>query len=343
MLKHRINKEVIIGISSFLILNCSCLNQYNAYENPFPVSNLFDSIPYDVLGQGKLVFRREVHDPDQYYSAAYIVDIDKQNRFFREDMGEPTISPDGSKIVFGLYSSYLNNSTDIYVTNTTCSHYMRVSDIGGVSPCWALDGTKVVFMLSQSFSGVKHKLLYKQSPVQSTTDRSLVIDFYNSDPAIAPVGKVQLSSNGQYLMSSNGIYTFDTNGKNLNKIIPLESDSQYYYSPVWSPDGTKIAVISLDCSKNNRIKNYSLILFNSNGSNPNILYTLSATDKGSVWTKKEYSVCWSPDGTKLAFTRPNDAGINTTANIFVIKTDHTGFTQVTNNLFAYDSCLSWGQ
>ena len=338
-----LHKEVIIGISSFLILNYSCLNQYNAYENPFPVSDLFDSIPYDVLGQGKLVFRREVYNSGQHYAAAYIVDIDKQNSFFREDMGEPTISPDGSKIVFGLYSSYLNNSTDIYVTNITCSHYMRVSDISGASPCWAWDGAKVVFVLDQSISGVNHKLLYKQSPVQSPTDRSLIIDFYKSDPTIIPEGKVQLSSKGQYIMSSNGIYTFDADGKNLNKIIPLQSDSQYYYSPAWSPDGTKIAVISLDCSKNNRIKNYSLILFNSDGTNPNILYTLSATDKVYAWSKKEYSVCWSPDGTKLAFTRPNDAGINTTANIFVIKTDHTGFTQVTNNLFAYDSYLSWGQ
>jgi len=334
---------IIIGISYCLIFNCSCLNQYNAYENPFPVSDLSDSIPYDVLGQGKLVFRREVHNPDQHYSAAYIVDIDKRNSFFREDMGEPTISPDGSEIVFGLYSSYLNNSTDIYVTNTTCTQYKRVSDIGGANPCWASDGAKVVFVLDQTISGVNHKMLYKQSPVQSPSDRTLVIDFYKSDPAIIPVGKVQLSSKGQYLMSSNGIYTFDSDGKNLNKIIPLQSDSQYYYSPVWSPDGKQIAVISLDCTSNNSIKNYSLLLFDSDGNNRDTVYSLSTTDKGYTWAKNEYSVCWSPDGTKLAFTRPNDAGMNTTANIFVVKTDHTGFKQVTNNQFAYDSCLSWGK
>lgn len=341
MLMHRINKEVIIGISSFLILNCSCLNQYNAYENPFPVSDLFDSVPYSVLGQGKLVFRREVHNPGQHYSAAYILDIDKQNSSFRDYMGEPTISPDGSKIVFGLYSSYLNTSSDIYVTDTNCSHYKRVSDIGGASPCWAADGTQLVFVLDQLVSGVNHKQLYKQSPVQSPTDRTLVIDFYTSDPAIAPVGKVTLSAKGQYLMSSNGIYTFDTDGKNLSKVIPLQSDSQYYYSPVWSSDGTQIALISLDCSKNNSVKKYSLLLFDSYGNKRDTVYSVSAS--AYSWYNKAYSVCWSPDGTKLAFTRPTDTNINTATNIFVIKTDHTGFTQVTDNQFAFDSCLSWGK
>jgi Tol biopolymer transport system component len=338
---HRINKEAIIGISSFLIFNCSCLNQYNAYENPFPAADLFDSIPYDVLGQGKLVFRREVRDMEQHYSATYIVDIDRQKSYFREYMGDPAISPDGSEIVFGLYSSYLDSLSDIYVTNTNSSDYKRVSDIGGASPCWVADQTKISFVLNKTISGVNHKLLYQQSAVQSPPDRKLVIDFHKSDPSISPNGKVMLSAKGKYLMSSGSVYTFEADGKNLNKIIPLQSDSQYYYSPVWSPDGSQIAVISLDCLHNNSIKKYSLLLFDSLGNSCDTIYSYKFNHQ--IYANNSYSTCWSPDGTKLAFTRPDDIVEYESVNVFVVKKDHTVFSKVTNNPHAHDSCLSWGK
>jgi Tol biopolymer transport system component len=343
MLRLALSKPMFIGIIVILILNSSCLNQYDAYCDPFPVSDLTDTIQYDVLGQGKLVFRRQVFDPGQHFVTAYVIDINQKTNFFREYMGEPSISPDGQQIVFGIYSSYLNISTDVYVTSSNSNDYKRVSDIGGVSPSWSSDGTQVVFLLDKLVSGKNHKVLYRQSAVQSPSDRTEVVDFTDVNPLFVPEGRVTLSSKGLYAMSSSGIYTFDATGNNFNKIIPLQSDSQFLYSPVWSPDGNRLAVISVDCSKANVLKTYSVLLFNADGTNRDTLYTVSALDKTDWWLKGDYSVCWSPDGKQLAFTRPNSSICSAVANIFVIRTDHTGLTQLTNNRFAYDYCLSWGR
>jgi Tol biopolymer transport system component len=87
----------------------------------------------------------------------------------------------------------------------------------------------------------------------------------------------------------------------------------------------------------------AVVLFDPNGTNADTVVSLSATGNGAwVGQDNEFSLCWSPDGTQIAFTRPDgpqDGGVG--SHIYVIKTDHTSLRQVTFSPGVTDMSLSW--
>ena len=93
----------------------------------------------------------------------------------------------------------------------------------------------------------------------------------------------------------------------------------YDGSPVWSPDGTKIAFIS------NRDYLFSLYVMDADGSNARLV-----ADK----PLEPAEPSWSPDGGKIAFT----SGVRFTlgmgkasVNIYVVNIDGSGLTQLTRD------------
>lgn len=108
-----------------------------------------------------------------------------------------------------------------------------------------------------------------------------------------------------------------TSDKNRGEKLP-DFSPVYDSSPVWSPDGTKIAFIS------NRDYLFSLYVMNADGSNAQRL----------TETLEPGEPAWSPDGGKIAFT----AGVRFTVgmgkastNIYIVNVDGTGLTQLTRN------------
>jgi Tol biopolymer transport system component len=92
------------------------------------------------------------------------------------------------------------------------------------------------------------------------------------------------------------------------------------WSPVWSPDGTQIAFISL------RDGSPEIYVMNADGSNPRRL-----TDNGAVGV-----IAWSPDGRHIAFTSNRDGNYE----IYVMDIDGSNSRRLTNNR-AVDGCPVW--
>jgi Tol biopolymer transport system component len=309
-------------------------------EPSTPVKPTFDdSIPYNILGHGKLVFER-IGPVDNAYNGVCVVDMDQQRKWeiSGEIMNDPAVSPDGNNIA---YTNLYSDSTwyDVFIMNIDGTNQRDITKMVGQESCpsWTFDGTQILF----TNFGTTEEASYSQSPEPKPSDRVKVIDYYAIDPPniYPPRGLVSSSLNGELVVYADGIRTFHSNGSGMQLIIPYDQNSDHLiYSPSWSPDGSKIAVLSYKMNSD-----IAVVLFDPNGTNADTVVSLSATGNGAwVGQDNEFSLCWSPDGTQIAFTRPDgpqDGGVG--SHIYVIKTDHTSLRQVTFSPGVTDMSLSW--
>ncbi len=106
------------------------------------------------------------------------------------------------------------------------------------------------------------------------------------------------------------IFTMEADGSDLQQITTNSADE---YSPVWSPDGTKIAFSS------NLSGDYEVHVMDADGSNVVNLTKTPAIDE---------TPSWSPDGTRIAFTSARGGGLFDLA-IWVMNANGTGQTKLT--------------
>lgn len=93
----------------------------------------------------------------------------------------------------------------------------------------------------------------------------------------------------------------------------LTRNSKHHYSPAFSPDGSKISLVSARDSGN-----YEIFVMNSDGTN------LTNITKHS---NHDANPSWSPDGKKIAFLSIRDNYLN----LYTINPDGTGLKNLTNN------------
>jgi WD40-like Beta Propeller Repeat len=115
------------------------------------------------------------------------------------------------------------------------------------------------------------------------------------------------------------IFTMNPDGSDVVRLTNAVGNDQL---PTWSPDGTKIAFISV------RDGNNEVYVMNADGTNQTRLTNHTSTDTTPTW---------SPDGTKIAFasTRPGNAEIYT-----MNASDGSNITRLTTNSVA-DQFPSW--
>jgi len=212
----------------------------------------------------KIVFLSNRDDPnraiDDYFPAEiYIMNSDGSNqiRLTNNDFHdyEPSLSPDGTKIVFAS-DRYDYNPTypigGIYIMDSDGSNENTIinsyeSEEG--YPSWSPDGTKIVFSAYSSYKEVSD--IYTMN-----IDGNNLIHLTNNEgsdervhpwhigdmmPSWSPDGtKIAFSSDRDY----NGeIYIMDIDGSNQKNITNTTNFDES--DPSWSPDGTKIAITSI--------------------------------------------------------------------------------------------------
>jgi Tol biopolymer transport system component len=121
---------------------------------------------------------------------------------------------------------------------------------------------------------------------------------------ISPDGtRVLFGANGN---NGRGLYTMNIDGSSLRFVA-----SASITFGGWSPDGSRFAYTD-DFG--------ALIIANADGSNP-----VRVT---SLYPKWNYNPKWSPDGTRISFYS-DLASTTYRTDIYVVKTDGTGLTQIT--------------
>ncbi|WP_158282975.1 putative Ig domain-containing protein [Nocardioides silvaticus] len=117
-------------------------------------------------------------------------------------------------------------------------------------------------------------------------------------------------------LGNKGIFVMTASGrKRVNLSKPVD---QYDQFPAWSPDGSKIAFGRQEF-EGGVGTTYAIWSMNADGSGQTMLAT---ADSGASTGVFAGGPRWSPDGSKIAFTRGGE--------VFVMNADGTGLTNLTN-------------
>ena len=131
-------------------------------------------------------------------------------------------------------------------------------------------------------------------------------------PLPPPVG---LAGNGLIAFDSAGdIWVVDPDGSDRHQLTTGPAPD---HSPVWSPDGTRLAYWSKEAAT----AQSSLILINADGSAPVAIATHPAGPT-------PHRLDWSPDGTRVAYSMAPSDETRVGERIYIAATDRSGPVQV---------------
>ena len=205
-------------------------------------------------------------------------------------LGQPSWSPDDSRIAFTISRTCSSDTTDIHIINSDGSNHEILTHTGDNScPAWSPDGNLIAF--SSNRDGFRGIYLIKpdRSGLKLLTEKNSSF----SCPKWSPDSQhlVYVS----YDFEGSQIFAIDIDGKNqkqlTNNVSPVWYDTGFPRdgndSPVWSPDGSQIAYVSWQNG------NPDIYIMNSDGS-----YQRQITFSD----KRDEMPCWSPFGDYIVFS-----------------------------------------
>jgi len=158
----------------------------------------------------------------------WIVDINKDNRERLSITGtSPNLSPDGSKIVYSIYSN-----GQIWVMNIDGTDNIPLTDGGSYEPQFSPDGLLIAYRNSNNNICIMD--------YEGNNKKDLISDKYSSVRSfdISPDGrKIVFSAT----LSQTDIYIINTDGDSLTN---LTNDSYDDEQPQFSPNGKEIALVA---------------------------------------------------------------------------------------------------
>jgi len=243
--------------------------------------------------EGKIVFSRK-------NSGIWVMDADGKSE--KRLLNQPTVgalshdpvwSPNGKRIAFDSYAGDADKwEWDIYTMNT--------------------DGSDVKRITGPAEADLAEGNLY---PSWSPDGKQIAFTKRIYSAKVPPWG-----------IKSSAIYVMNADGSNMRS---LGEDPTSPFTPVWSPDGRKIAY---GCTPGNAS---SLWVMDVDGKNRKMLYSQGGTCASG-------GIDWSPDGSKIVFDSFQDSWPGWQSNdIFVINADGTGPKRLTQPGLPYYCYFSW--
>jgi len=210
---------------------------------------------------------------------------------------DPDWSPDGSKIAF---SSNRDGMHHIYVVNGDGSSLVQItnSKADDSEPAWSRDGKRIAFV--RAIEG--NTEIYVVNADGSNETRLTFAPGNNKSPSWSLDGRIFFTSKRE---ERREIYAMKADGSGVQRFTTMGA-----ISPVWSPDGSKIAFVSENLEIGKTQHPLQVFIANADGSN------VRNVTKASPST---FFPCWSGDSASVAYAVDN---LGVVSNIY--QTDLNG-------------------
>jgi TolB protein len=229
----------------------------------------------------------------------------------REFAGDPSWSPDGTRIVF---EKPYRDRLVLWLMNADGTHKRMVADDDpntfSFSPVFTPDGGRILFTRCSEFRAPTGDRLttcriYSIAPNgtdrQGLTSTQPPLEVFDFEPMVSPDGRTVAFTrhNQNYDGIRSRIYLMGIDGSNPRAITDSELEAWY---PDWSPDGQQIAFTS-NCCRPGDVLGYGLgsagYVMNADGTNVRQLTT-------PTFPHNDVHFIYSPDGRQLVFATDRD-------------------------------------
>ncbi len=240
--------------------------------------------------------------------------------------GDPSWSPDGTKIAF---ESFRSGFSELWTMNADGTGLTQLTFNGAPEDrgsSWTPDGTQIVYHTTEfrAPAGTGHSSFEIMIINADGTGKTRLTNnlFQDTLPSVSPDGtKIAFFSTRD---GDGEIYVMNIDGSNVTRLTnsPLEDAH-----PMWSPDGSQITFHT------RRFGRLDVMVMNADGSNPRLVTTNTAATN-------EYFPVWSPDGTMISYTGNTLNPEN--FDVYVINVDGTGVRQLTFGP-GFNGRCDWGR